>query len=118
MKTRRTIKGNHPGTEILVKDDPNEHSKANHIYYFPANNSAMNSLIIFQNGPVKEKGVNGIHEEDLINIIIDRLKCFQTSRFKCKENVTAIQHLELALAALNLRTKKRVERGVEGKNII
>lgn len=68
----------------------------------------------FQEGPIKEVGVNGIFHEDLILMIIDRLESFQNSPYKCKENEDALEHLYKAIDALRSRTNKRKERGVEG----
>ena len=68
----------------------------------------------FQEGPIKEAGVNGVMNEDLINMVIDRLEHYQGSEFECEENAQAITHLSEALAALGLRTLRREERGVEG----
>jgi len=74
--------------------------------------------IKFQKGPVKENGVNGCHQEDLIAIVLDRLQCFQAGDFACRENALAITKLEEALHWLNHRTKDRVDRGVEGTSVI
>ena len=71
----------------------------------------------FQNGPVKEFGVNGCHQEDLLAIVIDRLKSFQAGPFSCRENALALTKLEEAMHWLNHRTNARVARGVEGTNI-
>ena len=68
----------------------------------------------FQEGPIKENGVNGCHNEDLIAIVIDRLQCLNQDDFKCRENSIAITKLEEALMWLNKRTLDRRSRGVEG----
>lgn len=70
--------------------------------------------INFQKGPIKENGVNGCHNEDLIAIVIDRLQSFQESEYKCRENAIAITKLEEALLWLGKRTADRAKRGVEG----
>lgn len=71
----------------------------------------------FQNGPIKENGVNGCHQEDLLAIVIDRLRSFQAGDFACRENAIALTKLEEALMWLNKRTADRVKRGVEGTNV-
>lgn len=71
-------------------------------------------LIPFQKGPIAENGVNGISNELLIAIVIDRLQCFQNGDYKCRENAIALTHLEDALHWLQHRTRQRVSRGVEG----
>lgn len=67
-------------------------------------------------GPVKEFGVNGCHQEDLLEIVIDRLKSFQSGKFSCRENAIALTKLEEAMRWLNHRTKDRQQQGVEGAN--
>lgn len=72
----------------------------------------------FQKGPVKEFGRNGIHNEDLIVIVIDRLQGLNETEFKCRENAVAITKLEEALMWLNKRTTDRKRRGVEGTHTV
>jgi len=72
------------------------------------------ALVRFQKGPVKEHGVNGCHQEDLLGIVIDRLRHFQEGEFRCRENALAITKIEEALHWLNHRTSERQKRGVEG----
>ena len=70
--------------------------------------------IDFQEGPIKECGVNGVCNEDLINMVIARLEAFQETEFKCRENSIAITKLEEALLWLRKRTMAREQRGVVG----
>ncbi len=74
--------------------------------------------IHFQEGPVKETGVNGCHQEDLLVIVMDRLQHFQRGEFACRENTLALTKIEEALHWLRARTTERETRGVEGQNII
>jgi hypothetical protein len=74
------------------------------------------ATVLFQNGPIHEHGVNGVTHEALLAIVIDRLRSFQAGPFHCPENEGALTHLELALADLQRRTRKRIQRGVEGTN--
>ncbi len=71
----------------------------------------------FQEGPIKEYGVNGIHNEDLIAMVICRLENFNQSEYRCRENSMAITKLEEALLWLRKRTMGREKRGVEGTHI-
>lgn len=73
--------------------------------------------IKFQEGPIKECGVNGVNNEDLIAMVICRLEHFNQSEFRCRENSMAITKLEEALLWLRKRTMEREQRGVEGTNI-
>ena len=74
--------------------------------------------VVFQKGPIKEAGVNGCHNEDLIAMVLDRLQSFQSSEYNCRENALAITKLEEALFWLRARTDGREERGVEGTHAI
>lgn len=73
--------------------------------------------IQFQNGPINEAGANGLTQEALLAIVIDRLRSFQAGPFACTENEDALAHAEASLVALKSRTLKRMARGVEGRNI-
>lgn len=76
--------------------------------------SFSNLPVIFQNGPIKEVGVNGVTHEVLLAIVIDRMRCFQNGNYSCRENSIALTHLETALLWLNKRTRDRIARNVEG----
>jgi hypothetical protein len=72
------------------------------------------NYVNFQEGPIKECGVNGVCNEDLIAMVICRLEHFQKSEFSCRDNAVAITKLEEALLWLRKRTMGRENRGVEG----
>lgn len=72
--------------------------------------------IEFQNGPIKDVGVNGISQEALLAVIIDRLRSFQAAQYACRENAIALTKCEEALMWLQKRTQDRLRRGVEGTN--
>lgn len=74
--------------------------------------------IHFQEGPIKEKGVNGINNEDAIVMVIRRLQGFQDSPFSCRENAMAITKLEEALLWLRKRTMAREKREVVGTSAV
>ena len=74
----------------------------------------MLANIHFQEGPIKECGINGVCNEDLIAMVITRLEHFQKSEFACRENALAITNLEQAMLWLRKRTMGRENRGVEG----
>ena len=107
-------------TRILVLDELDQ-GGARHSYQVRDNRPADDhqgalpfAEIRFQNGPVKEHGVNGCHQEDLLAIVIDRLQSFQAGPFACRENVLALTKIEEALHWLNHRTADRQNQGVEG----
>lgn len=125
----RTLEiGTRKYTEVQVLDEKGQ-GNANHRYgVFPVGKKEPLSeqeafhiclaQITFQNGPIKETGVNGVMNEDLIAIVIDRMEGFQSGPYECEENQTALQHLRDALEALGDRTAAREKRGVEGTHEI
>lgn len=68
----------------------------------------------FQDGPIKEVGVNGVTNEALIAIVIDRMRGFQSGQYACRENALALTAFEEGLMWLQKRTRDREMRGVEG----
>jgi len=102
--------------DVTVVDEPGA-GGASHIYQISKPGLDLCS-IHFQNGPIKESGVNGITQEVLLAITIDRLRSFQNGPFKCRENAIALTHLEDALMWLQKRTRDRIARGVEGTTTV
>jgi hypothetical protein len=88
-----------------------------HHHYVVTIQDRVNTEVRFQKGPAKEKGLNGCQVEDLLTIAIDRLKAFQAGGFPTAENNEAMKHCMEALSWLNIRTRRRQEREVEGRNI-
>lgn len=74
--------------------------------------------LLFQKGPIKEAGVNGISDEALFAILIDRLQGFQKGQYSCRENACALTKLEESLMWLHKRTLNREQRGVEGTSTL
>lgn len=70
--------------------------------------------INFQNGAIKEAGVNGVTNEALLAIVADRLEGFQRGQYACEENATALVAVQAAMSILESRTKRRDDAGVEG----
>ena len=73
----------------------------------------------FQNGPIKEVGVNGVTEASLLKVLIDRFEYFQTMKngeFGTKENECVLDNLYCCLCKINQRSLDRSKRGVEGYN--
>jgi len=106
-------------TKVICEDEPGA-GGACHKYVVMDQNDIVAGCyahVSFQNGPIREAGVNGCHQEDLLAIVIDRLRGFQEGEFRCRENALALTKLEEALHWLNHRTQKRIDRGVEGTNV-
>lgn len=105
--------------KINVLDEPGQ-GGACHKYRVTYDETATggNKDIEFQNGPIKEYGVNGIPDEALYAILIDRLQSFQKGNYSCRENAIALTHLETALMWAQKRTHEREARGVEGTSTV
>lgn len=71
--------------------------------------------IEFQKGPVGPNGTNGLTNEALLMILIDRTEALN-DMFPCVQNRHAIHHMKMALELFEARTKERQNRGVEGQN--
>lgn len=72
-------------------------------------------ILNFQSGPVPSTGLNGLTNEILIEILLDRTKILNNI-LPCCENDEAIFHLNKVNEAFTKRTKDRLERAVEGTN--
>lgn len=69
----------------------------------------------FQDGPIQSPAdFNGITNEALLAVLIDRMRGFQSGQFACRENAVALTKMEEALMWLQKRTLDRMKRGVEG----
>ena len=116
--------GNSRYTQVSVVGEADEKSKANHNYLITnakeleGNDVGFSTAIAFQKGPIKESGVNGCHNEDLLTIVLHRLNGFQSSEFRCRENAIAITKIEEALLWLGKRTSDREARNVEGTHAV
>jgi hypothetical protein len=117
-KMRVLTIGTEKYTRVVACDE--KEFNANHKYSVSTTKepSTILSFINFQKGAIKEHGVNGVMNEDLIAMVIDRLESFQSSEFKCRENAIAITKLEDALMWLRKRTQDRERRNVEGTHNI
>lgn len=107
------------GTDPRCPDGRPQRDMLGHVYEIHAErHSATFRLgeLKFQQGPVKDYGVNGITLEALLAIGIHRLDILN-NQFPCTENETALQGMKEALAALEARTAARQAKGVEGTNV-
>lgn len=104
---------------INVRDEPGQ-GGACHVYGIEWDSPndpdtvVSQTVIHFQNGPIKEVGVNGVTQEALLAIVIDRLRSFQAGPFASVYNAAALSHCEYALNELQNRTRQRIARGIEG----
>lgn len=77
----------------------------------------VHTNLSFQNGPIATpEDFNGLTNEALLAVLIDRMRGFQEGPYKSRENAIALTHMEDALMWLQKRTRDRLARGVEGKH--
>ena len=80
------------------------------------NQSTFCTCIDFQNGAREDvNSIAGVTDEDLLEIVKDRLAHFQTGELACYENQKALDAVFQALYWLQVRKDDRKERGVLGK---
>lgn len=69
----------------------------------------------FQKGPRGcVSSTSGVLDGDLLEIVRDRLACFQAGEYATRENACALHHIEEALMWMNKRAEDRAERRVLG----
>jgi hypothetical protein len=71
--------------------------------------------LTWQDGTVPEVGVNGCQVNDVLDVVIERLRELNKA-FPCRENSISITKLEEAVMWQNARTQNRVAQGVEGQH--
>lgn len=110
-----TIQKREKLNEVFAIDDPGP-GGANHDYLIKISDTGYVN-IPFQKGPRKEDtSIHGVIDTDLLEIVRDRLKCFQSGEFATRENACALTHIEEALMWMNRRVEDRIERNVLGTN--
>ena len=68
--------------------------------------------VVFQHGFPKEVGVNGCRVEEVIQLAAERLRNYQSGPLACEENADALDLLNGAIEALEVRIQRRREQGV------
>jgi hypothetical protein len=132
--TDHKVNGLNEAITIAVIDDPGP-GGANHRYTlsvprtYPGGSPTFDDTSLeFQNGPIATPSdFNGITNEALLAVLIDRMRGFQYKttesgsfdfkshgKFSCRENALVLTHLEEALMWLQKRTRDRMARAVEG----
>lgn len=111
--TKHRASGNLANQTIRILAHPEgEHGYCNH-YRFYVEDAPL-AVVVFQDGPPGDVGVNGMTFEALLAILVDRLERYQLGPHRCRENALAITKLEEAVHWLGHRTTERQDRGVEG----
>ncbi len=115
VEFHKELGGMNNDIEIWCLDEPMQPNNACHVYQIDVAGVPV-CTIHFQKGPVKEYGANGLSNEALVAIAIDRLVGFQAGQFKCDSNQRQLEHLQAYLAEAKARTAGRVAAGVEGRD--
>ena len=101
------IKSNEPKAEGLA---PTEYV----VEWTDKGGYTSSAKIVFQDGPVPENGYNGVIDEALTVILMDRLKHWQAGPFRNRENALVLTALEESMLWRVSRTLERKARNVEG----
>lgn len=116
IRKLNTIQKRENLNEVYAIDDSGS-GGANHLYAVHLSKSDHPITIQFQNGArTNPDSIPGVLDTDLLEIVRDRLKSFQSGEFATRENAIALTHIETALLWLNKRVEDRIERGVLGTN--
>ena len=119
MRELSTIQKREKLNRVFATDEKGN-GGANHSYLIVSDvglEAPKETEIQFQNGARKlPDSVHGIRDTDLLEIVRDRLKGFQSGEFATRENALALTHIEEALMWMNKRVEDRIERNVLGTN--
>ena len=121
MKQLSTIQKREKLNKVFVVDERGN-GGANHRYEIYPDDVVVEdeepmAVIQFQNGARKlPDSQRGVLDTDLLEIVRDRLKGFQSGEFATRENACALTHIEEALMWMNKRVEDRIERNVLGTN--
>ena len=107
-------------TKVLCEDKSEQKFNAPHHFSVVKADDpeTLVGVVHCQEGPIKEYGINGVANEDLLLMVLTRLESFQDSPYKCEENERAIEHIKDAVRTLRERTNKRVAENKEGTSQI
>lgn len=89
-----------------------ERDMQGHVYMYGMETKPLD-MLLFQQGPIPQYGVNGTTNEAVLATLIHRTEHLD-AQFPCEENKVALEHMRAALRSFESRTAKRIARGVEG----
>ena len=119
MRKLKTIQTNEKLNDVYAADQPGPGNACHNYVIVKHGDNAEEELteISFQCGPRKdESSTPGVIDSDLLEIVRDRLISCQTGDYANEYNKTALEHVELAIKALNDRVEDRIKRNVLGTN--
>lgn len=121
MRELSTIQKREKLNRVYASDEKGN-GGANHEYLIAGGETGTGqyevyTTILLQNGARKEENsIHGVIDTDLLEIVRDRLKSFQSGPFATRDNACALTHIEEALMWMNRRVEDRIERNILGKN--
>lgn len=124
LSDHKSNKLNRLCVDVIAMDKPSSDA-ANHQYRievykrFQSDDQGMVGQVDlqFQNGGLKEVGPNGITDQALLAVVLDRMRGFNEGPFRCRENSLIITKLEEAMMWMEKRSNDRARRNVEGERI-
>lgn len=72
------------------------------------------STLDFQDGSIAEVGPNGITDQALLAVVLDRMRGFNNGPYRCRENSVIITKIEEALMWMEKRSNDRARQGIDG----
>lgn len=72
----------------------------------PKNHGDSFAMVTFQDGLVADRGVNGCQDDDLLIMVLDRIRDYRTSEYNCLELGEAERAIETALLWLGSMRKR------------
>lgn len=103
------MKNRIPGHQYELSNFENKDQQGQILQFIhkePKDNDSSNLIVIS----------DGTTNEDVLEVLIDRMNFLQ-SKFPCEENALVILKLKESLDLLNKRTRDRLDRKVEGKQL-
>lgn len=118
MERLNTIQKDHRLNTPIKRGDEGS-GGAHHTYeVYDIDESVVLATIIFQQGPRSDaEAQHGVLDEDLLEIVRDRLAAFQKGPYPSREGAIALTHVETALLWLSKRIDDRAARNVLGKEL-
>lgn len=113
----KALPNNAPTNVAALDERDTQAGNASHAYGIQFGGPKDVCHIRFQHGPRGVEGSTpGVFDDDLLAILEDRLKGFQSGPFACEENARALDAVREARAWLGTRIARRIAQGVLGAN--
>lgn len=118
MRKLNTIQKVEKLNNVFANDSDDLVGGASHHYIIESPRTEVNGYntitrIDFQCGARNDENSKvGVLDTDLLEIVRDRLRGFQSGDFATEDNEKALEHIEIALMYLNKRIMDRYERNV------